>query len=217
MSKAPSHSCPLSASHEHLKALVTRLRQLTDLQASQRQQRRLVTDAAVLASFAQLLALLAAQIRQLEAEIAHLIAADPLWQKLNEGFRSIKGVADRTVARLMADMPEIGSLSNQAISKLVGLAPLADDSGKHEGRRRIRGGRSGIRHLLFAIASVVRRYHPDFLAFHQRWSAAGKPKKVILIALAHKLLVRLNAKARDIRQQLGLQAKVLNPSVELAS
>jgi transposase len=194
---------PLSAGHEHLKALVTRLRQLTDLQTSQRQQRLLVIDDAVLASFREILTLLAAQIRQLQAAITQQIEADPLWQKLDQSFRSIKGVADRTVSRLMADLPEIGTISNKAISKLAGLAPLADDSGKHHGKRSVRGGRTNIRHLLFIVATVVRRYHPDFAAFQQRLSAAGKPKKVILIALAHKLLVRLNAKAREARQQLA--------------
>jgi transposase len=209
--------CPLSPEHEHLKALVTRLRQVTELRTSQRQQRILVTDAAVLASINEILNLLTAQIRKLQAEIAEQIASDPLWQKLDQSFRTIKGVADRTVARLMAELPEIGTLSNKAVSKLAGLAPLADDSGKHHGKRRVRGGRSNVRHLLFIVATVVRRYHPDFAAFHQRLSAAGKPKKVILIALAHKLLVRLNAKARETRQQLAGESNILLPVVLPAS
>lgn len=157
-----------------------------------------------------MLALLRTQIRELESEIARLIAADPLWHQLDLAFRAIKGVADRTVACLMAELPEIGTLSNKAISKLVGLAPLADDSGQHRGERHIRGGRTHIRHLLFVIATVVRRWHPDFQAFHQRLASAGKPKKVILIALAHKLLVRLNAKARDVRQLLAPQPAELS-------
>jgi transposase len=188
-----------SAQLEHLKALVTRLRQLTELQTAQRNQRLLVHDPMVLASFTQILAVLASQIRALQTEISHLIAADPLWRQLDQAFRSIKGVADRTVARLMAEMPEIGTLSNKAISKLAGLAPLARDSGKFQGKRPVRGGRSGVRAILFVVASVVRRYDADFAAFHQRLLAAGKPKKVIRIALAHKLLVRLNAKARQVR------------------
>jgi transposase len=203
---------PPRSEQEHLKALVTRLRQLTDLQTAQRNQRLLVQDATVLESFTQLLALLAAQMRQLEAAIAELIAADPLWEKLNQAFRSIKGVASRTVARLMAEMPEIGTLSNKKISKLAGLAPLARDSGKHQGKRPVRGGRSGIRGILFVVVSIVRRYNPDFADFDQRLNRAGKPKKVIRIALAHKLLVRLNAKARIVRNDLAssmiLEAKV---------
>jgi transposase len=192
---------PASAEQQRLKALVTRLRQLTELQTAQRNQRLLVTEPAVLAGFEQLLVVVARQIRTLEAAIAKLIAADPLWQQLDQAFRSIKGVADRTVARLMAEMPEIGTLSNKAVSKLAGLAPLARDSGKHQGKRSVRGGRREVRAILFVVAGVVRRYDLDFAAFHQRLSAGGKPKKVIRIALAHKLLVRLNAKAREVRQR----------------
>jgi transposase len=68
----------------------------------------------------------------------------------------------------------------------------------------VRGGRSGIRGILFVVVSIVRRYNPDFADFDQRLNRAGKPKKVIRIALAHKLLVRLNAKARSVRNELAI-------------
>lgn len=194
---------PVSAEQQQLKALVTRLRQLTELQTAQRNQRRLVCETTVLTSFREVLAVVAAQIRSLETAIAALIATDPLWQRLDQAFRSIKGVADRTVARLMAEMPEIGAASNKAVSKLAGLAPLARDSGKKQGKRSVRGGRRDVRAILFVVAGLVRRYDADFAAFHQRLSAAGKPKKVIRIALAHKLLVRLNAKAREVRSEFA--------------
>jgi transposase len=204
--KHVSPTQPHSAEQQRLKALVVRLRQLTELQAAQRNQQLLVEDDLVRKSFLGLLALVKFQIRELEKAIADLIAADPLWEKLNQAFRSIKGVAKRTVARLMAEMPEIGTLSNKAISKLAGLAPLARDSGKREGKRVIRGGRRGIRAILFVVSLVVRRYNPDFAAFHQRLTAAGKAKKAVRIALAHKLLVRLNAKAREVRRELAATA-----------
>jgi transposase len=197
--------CLAPASQQHLRALVTRLRQLTEIRTAQLNQQRLVTDPAVQASFQQLLAVVASQIRTLEQSIAELIDADPLWHELNQAFRTIKGVADRTVARLMAEMPEIGSLSNKTVSKLAGVAPLARDSGKYQGKRAIRGGRASVREILFILASVVGRYEPDFIAFQQRLSAAGKPRKVIRIALAHKLLVRLNAKAREVRQHMATE------------
>ena len=193
---------PASATLQHLSALVTRLGQLTQLRTAQTNQGRLVTDPVVQTGLRELLALVARQMRSLEAEIAELIDADPLWRKLDEAFRSIKGVADRTVARLMAHLPEIGTISNKAIAKLVGLAPIADDSGKRNGKRAIRGGRSDVRSILFVVAQVVRKYDPDFAAFHKRLGDAGKPKKVVQTALAHKLLVRLNAKARDARKNL---------------
>lgn len=197
--------CLAPQSQQHLRALVTRLRQLTDIRTAQRNQQRLITDRCVQASFAKLLAFVARQICDLEQRIAKLIEQDPLWRELNQAFRTIKGVADRTVARIMAEMPEIGLLSNKTISKLAGVAPLANDSGKHHGKRIVRGGRTSVRHILFIVASVVGRYEPDFVAFQQRLRAAGKAPKVVRIALAHKLLIRLNAKAREVRHQQALQ------------
>ena len=149
---------PPSEAQERLTALVGRLRQLTELKVMQLNQRRLQTDPTVLASIDAVIALVRGQIRQFEREIARLIAADKLWYRLDQTFRSIKGVADRTVARLMADLPEIGLISNKAIAKLVGLAPIAKDSGKLNGKRRVRGGRASVRSILFLIAEIVRRY-----------------------------------------------------------
>jgi transposase len=174
-----SPSQPAAASQQRLRGLVTRFRQLTAIRTAQRNQSRLITDPTVLASFAELLHLLKRQMQELETAIAQLIAQDPLWQQLDPVFRAVKGVADRTIARLMAEMPEIGTLSHKAISKLAGVAA---------------------------------RYEPDFIAFRARLAAAGKPPKVIRIALAHKLLVRLNAKARDVRQQLAQTPQQLIPA-----
>ena len=194
---------PAGEAQRRLAALVTRLRQLTELRTAQNNQRRLVTDPMALGSFAELLGLIARQIKAIAEAISQLIATDPLWRKLDLAWREIKGVADRTVARLMAELPEIGTLSNKAVGKLAGLAPLARDSGKLNGNRPVRGGRSGIRSILFVVAELVRRHDPDFAAFHRRLTLAGKPKKVIRVALAHKLLVRLNAKARDVRRAIA--------------
>lgn len=199
--KKSSPLCLASQTQLELRAHVTRLRQLTELRTMQLNQQRLVTNRAVQAGFRKMLALLAKQIQALEKAIAALIDADPLWRELDRAFRTIKGVADRTVARIMAEMPEIGTLPNKTISKLAGVAPLANDSGKQRGKRAVRGGRAAVREILFIVASVVGRHEPDFMAFQKRLRAAGKPPKVVRIALAHKLLVRLNAKAREVRQR----------------
>lgn len=203
--------CLAPRTQQHLRALVTRLRQLTEVRTAQLNQRRLITEPVVHRSFDELLALIAGQIRGLEQRIATLIDQDPLWRELNQAFRTIKGVADRTVARLMAEMPEIGTLSNKTISKLAGVAPIARDSGKHQGKRAVRGGRAAVREILFIVASVVGRYEPDFIAFQKRLRAAGKPPKVVRIALAHKLLVRLNAKAREVRQRIVATVRCTQP------
>jgi len=190
---------PESRTQERLRALVTRLRQLTALKVSQSNQRRLVMEPEVMATFDEMLALIARQSRVLEARIAELLDADPLWRALDAAFREIKGVAGRTVARLMAEMPEIGTVSNKAAAKLAGLAPIARDSGKRQGRRPVRGGRAQVRSILVVVAAVVARHDPDMAAFHQRLIQAGKPRMAVRIAVARKLLVRLNAKARDAR------------------
>jgi transposase len=194
---------PESQAQERLRALVTRLRQLTDLKVAQSNQRRLVQDAEVVAGFDEMLAMIARQSRGLELRIAELLGSDPLWRALDQAFREIKGVAGRTVARLAAEMPEIGTVSNKAIAKLAGLAPIANDSGKRQGKRSVRGGRAQVRSILVVVAGVVARHDPDLAAFHQRLTQAGKPKLAIRVAVARKLLVRLNAKARDARNAMA--------------
>lgn len=189
-----------SPAQRRLKALVARLRQLTDDLTVQKQRRSsLRDDAEMLASIDEVIALLKRQSRTLEGEIASMIDDDPLWASLSETFRSIKGVADRTVAWLMAELPEIGTYSNKAIAKLVGVAPIVDDSGKRRGKRPVRGGRPGVRSIMFLVAAIAARYDADLGRFRDRLLAAGKQKMVVRIALARKLLVRLNAKARDAR------------------
>jgi transposase len=200
--------CLAPATQLALRARVTRLRQLTEVRTAQLNQQRLVSLPVIRKGFEQMLSFLAQQIEELEEAISQLIEADPLWRELNRAFRTIKGVADRTVANMMAEMPEIGTLSNKTISKLAGLAPLANDSGNYQGKRRVRGGRGAIRDLLFIVGSVVGRYEPDFIVFQQRLRAAGKPPKVVRIAVAHKLLVRLNAKAREVRNLHAQEAFV---------
>lgn len=200
---------PASPTQQRLSALVMRLGQLTNLRTAQIQQRREVTDAAVLSTISEVLAVIARQIRALEAEIVKEIAGDPLWRTLDAEFRTLKGVADRTVARLMARLPEIGLISGKAITKLVGLAPIARDSGTFKGKRPIRGGREDVRAVLFVVAGLVAKFDPDLARFRDRLLAAGKPKMVVRIALAHKLLVRLNAKARDAREAFARKTATL--------
>ncbi len=188
------------AAQLRLKALVARLRQVTDDLTVQKQRRSsLLDNAEMLASIDEVIVLLKRQSRTLEGEIGSMIDDDPLWAHLAQAWRSVKGVAGRTVARLMADLPEIGTYSNKAIAKLVGVAPIANDSGKRKGKRPVRGGRSSVRSILFLVAEIASRYDQSLGAFRARLVAAGKEKMVIRIALARKLLVRLNAKARDAR------------------
>jgi transposase len=199
MSVAPTP--PPQAAQMRLSALVARLSQVTGDLIIQKQRRHAARNEESRASIEEVIALLLRQSRKLEGEIASLIDDDPLWACLDTAFRAVKGVASRTVARLMAELPEIGLVSNKAIAKLAGLAPIANDSGKRSGHRPVRGGRSGPRGILFLVAQIAARYDPHLSSFQQRLQATGKPKMVIRIALARKLLVILNAKARDARKE----------------
>ena len=192
-----------SPAAQRLKALVARLSQLTADTTVNKQRRSAARDPETLVSLDATIAFLKRQSRELEGKIAGLIDDGPLWERLGRAFREIKGVASRTVARLMAELPEIGTLSGKAIAKLAGLAPIANDSGKRTGRRPVRGGREGPRSILFLVAGIAAKYDPHLTAFRQRLSQAGKPKMVIRIALARKLLVILNAKARDARNEFA--------------
>ncbi len=188
---------PPSPAQQHLRALVTRLSQVTDDLVANRQRKGAAADPEAVESLEEVIALLLAQRRHLEGEIASLIDDDPLWACLDRAFRQIKGVAERSVARLLAEVPEIGSFSNRAVSKLVGLAPWTRQSGQWKGKSRIGGGRAVVRTALSMGALVAGRHNPVLKAFRDKLVAAGKPHKLAAIAVARKLLTILNAIIRD--------------------
>jgi transposase len=194
---------PPSADQQRLTALATRLRQVTTDLGIQKQRLHSARDPFARQSIQEAITFFTAQADTLVAEIASLIDVDPLWVALDRTFRTIKGVANRTIAYVLAELPEIGTISNRAVTKLVGLAPLPDDSGQRQGRRSIRGGRAGLRSILYLVADVARRYDPSLTDFRERLLAKGLSKMEVRVALARKLLVRLNAKARDVRAELA--------------
>ncbi len=98
---------------------------------------------------------------------------------------------------LLIDLPELGHLGRREIASLVGVAPFARDSGLFRGHRRIRGGRAAVRTALYLAAMTASRFNPEMKAFHDRLRLAGKPPKLVFVAVARKLLVALNAIARD--------------------
>ncbi|EAR7914984.1 IS110 family transposase [Salmonella enterica] len=118
------------------------------------------------------------------------------FKELSERLSGVKGVGTMTAAALLAEVPELGSLSRRQISALVGVAPVNRDSGTMRGRRTIFGGRAGVRTTLYMATLVATRFNPVIKAFYTRLVAAGKPKKVALVACMRKLLTILNAMLR---------------------
>nr|ELR5133353.1 IS110 family transposase [Providencia rettgeri] len=118
------------------------------------------------------------------------------FKELSERLSRVKGVGAMTVAALLAEVPELGNLSRREISALVGVAPVNRDSGSMRGRRTIFGCRTGVRTALYMATLVATRFNPVIKAFYTRLVAAGKPKKVALVACMRKLLTILNAMLR---------------------
>jgi transposase len=199
-------SPPKSKDQQRLTALVRRLSQLTRDISAHRLRRRQAEDGMIADGLDAILSLMEKHAKSLEGEIASLIDDDPVWSKLGEAITSVKGVAARTLACIMAELPEIGTVSGKAIAKLAGIAPLANDSGKKTGQRHIKAGRAPVRHILYLIGELASRYNENLREFQQKLQSKGKQPKVIRIALARKLLVILNAKARDARAEMKIAA-----------
>jgi transposase len=177
--------------------LVARRRQLIDLRTMESNRLQQSTARAAQKSIRHVLKLLEKEIDQLEAEIARLLGSDDDWRAKIELLSSVPGIAKVTSATLIAEVPELGRLNRQAIAALVGLAPFNDDSGRHRGVRRITGGRSAVRHVLYMAALSARRCNPVIHAFAQRLAAQGKKPKVIIAACMRKLLVILNTMLKN--------------------
>ena len=181
-------------------AELLRLRQLQveQLTALGHAARRLEEPAACRVA-AQQLAHLRAGVAALEAAIAERIAADAALRRRQAVLCSMPGIGAVTSVALLAWLPELGVAGDRQIAALVGVAPYADDSGARQGQRHIRGGRQGLRNVLYMAALVAVRHNPVLAAYAQRLRASGKAAKVVLVAVMHKILRILGAMVRQDR------------------
>lgn len=136
-------------------------------------------------------------LRAIEDGLRRAVEASPTWQAQRDLLREVKGVGDITALTLIGDLPELGRLDRKRIAALVGIAPLNRDSGTLRGRRTVWGGRANVRRTLYMAALSAIRFNPTLRAFHTRLRAAGKAKKVAIVACMRKLLTILNAMVRD--------------------
>ncbi len=180
---------------EELAALVARRRQVVEMLTAEH-QRRLTAGPAVRPYLDAQLHALREQLRALDADLQARIAADPTWAEHVSLLRSVPGVGPVLALTLLATVPELGTLDAKPLAALVGVAPLAADSGTRRGRRVVWGGRAPVRAVLYMSTLVAVRHNPVLAPFYARLLAAGKPKKVALVACMHKLLTILNALLR---------------------
>lgn len=182
------------AEQRQLQALMARRRQLVSMLTSERN--RLATSHKVARrSIQAIIKALKKQLEDIEAELARHIANQHA--DLATLLTSVKGIGDTTAATLIADVPELGQLSRREISALIGVAPLAHDSGLFRGKRTTFGGRAQVRCTLYMAALVATRHNPVIKRFYERLVVAGKAKKVALVACMRKLLTILNAMVKS--------------------
>jgi transposase len=182
-----------------LAALMARRRQLIDMRTAEA-NRLAMAPAAVAKGIRQHITWLERQLRRVDSELTAAIQASPLWRAADDLLQSVPGVGPVVSRTILSELPEIGTLSGKRIAALVGVAPVAKDSGRKSGVRSIAGGRASVRcGLYMAILSAV-RYNPLIRAFYQRLREAGKAVKVAQVAAMRKLLTILNAMVRDNRQ-----------------
>lgn len=186
---------PLSEPEQQdLAALVTRRRQLVAMQLSERQRLRLARPV-TRPSIDAMLEAIGRQLDDVDAEmVSHVEQHHAVMAKL---LQSVAGIGRIAAATLIAELPELGRLNRRQICALVGVAPYANDSGSSRGRRRITGGRFEVRRALYMATLTATRFNPAIRAFYERLVAAGKLKKVALIACMRKLITHLNAITRD--------------------
>lgn len=190
------------ATHQELEAVLVRRRQLREmLQAERNRLGQVFTrGSSVRRSLTRHIAYLERQLRDTDRELATVIQASPVWRTREDLLRSVPGVGRVLASTLLAELPELGRLTRKQIAKLVGVAPLARDSGTQRGRRYIHGGRAHVRAVLYMGALVATRRNAVIAVFYQRLLAAGKPKKLALTACMRKLLTILNAMVRSGRR-----------------
>jgi transposase len=180
-----------------LRELLDRRRQLIQTRTAESNRLGSAVTERVRRSIAAHVRWLEKQLRELDDDLGRAIEASPVWRANDDLLQSIPGVGPIVSRALMADVPELGTLSREEVAALVGVAPMNRDSGKWGGRRRVVGGRSRVRSVLYMAALSAKRFNPTLKAFAQRLVAKGKAAKVVLVAVARKLLVIANAVLRE--------------------
>jgi len=180
------------AATAELAELLTRRQQLVGMLTMERNRLR-ETQTRVKRSIQAHITWLERQLAATDDDLRQAIEASPVWRVQEQLLQSVPGVGDVVSRTLLGLLPELRRLNRKAIAALVGVAPLARDSGQYRGKRGIWGGRAAVRQILYMAALVGVRWNPVLRALYARLVTAGKAKKVALVACMRKLLTILNA------------------------
>lgn len=189
---------PIKAKEQQeLDALIGRRGQLVEILADEKNRRASAASETVREQIKEHIDWLEDRIAELDQQIKALLQTSPSWQVKDQILQSVPGIGPVASFSMLADLPELGTLNRQQISKLVGVAPLNRDSGQHRGTRHIYGGRAGLRRVLYMAALTASRHNAVLKEFYQRLRANHKPFKVAITACMRKLLSIINVMIRD--------------------
>jgi transposase len=183
-----------------LAELVARRRQIIEMIVAERQREKRAENVRVRKSLARTINTLEKELPEIDGDIDTLVRGSPVWRDKEDLLVTFPGVSNTLARTLLAEVPELGTLSRREIASLAGLAPYTRQSGRWKGKSMIGGGRSALRAALYMAALSASRCNPTLKAFYQRLLSAGKPKMVGLLAVARKILTILNAMVRDRKQ-----------------
>lgn len=175
-----------------LTALMTRRRQLGNMLVTER-NRLGTAPVPVQKDIKDHITWLEKRLKDLDDDLDSTLRNSPVWREKDTLLQSVPGVGRVLSLSILSQLPELGRLNRRQIAALVGVAPFNCDSGSYRGRRRVWGGRTHLRGILFMATLASTRYNPVIKAFYGRLRASGKPSKVALTACMRKLLVILNA------------------------
>lgn len=189
---------PIKSTEElELDALVGRRGQLVEILTAEKNRRGSAATNTVRDEIEQHINWLEKRIAELDQQLKTLVKSSALWQGKDDVLQSVPGIGPVVSVSLLAELPELGTLNRQRISKLVGVAPLNRDSGPYRGSRHIYGGRARVRSMLYMATLSATRFNPVIKEFYTRLLAKHKPFKVAITACMRKLLAIINVMLRD--------------------
>jgi len=188
----PAPQLAKSDDEKKLNDLVERRRQLLGLIGQEKNRLQQTSDQEIKDYIRQSLESLKKQLKLIDRRLSECVKQNKNNQRKIEILNSVKGVGLVTISTFLSKLPELGELNRAEIAKLVGVAPINNDTGQRSGQRRTFGGRSYVRRVLYMATLVATRHNPQIQAFYQRLLANGKEKKVALVAAMRKLLTILN-------------------------
>jgi transposase len=176
-----------------LQAVLTRRRQLVDMLGAEMNRLEAIASEPVAERIRTHIRWLKEELEHTDRDLDEAIEGSPTWRENEALLRRVPGVGPVLARTLLAELPELGTLDRKRLVALVGVAPLNRDSGQVRGKRAVWGGRARVRQVLYMGALVATRHNPLIRAFYERLVAAGKPRKVAVVACMRKLLSILNS------------------------